>query len=151
MPIATLYAGLAVATAVAAVWDVTTRRIPNPLTIALILGSVGARGVLFGWTGAAAAAATALCCLVGGTVAYQRGWLGGGDVKLIAGAAAAFGPDDALSFLLYTGVCGGLLALAWTLQRHRFGRRIPYALAAAAGVSLVILSHSALPALRIAL
>ena len=151
MPIATLYTGLALASALAAVWDVTTRRIPNALTIALILGAVAARGVLFGWTGAAAAAATAFVCLVVGTIAFQRGWLGGGDVKLLAGVAAAFGPDDAPSFLLYTGCCGGLLALAWSLQRHRFGHRIPYALAAVAGVSLVILSHSALPALRISL
>ena len=151
MPIATLYAGLAVVAAAAAAWDVTTRRIPNELTIALMLAGVAARGALFGWAGAAAAAATALFCLICGTLAYQRRWLGGGDVKLLAGVAAAFGPDDAPSFLLYTGACGGLLALVWTLQRHRFGRRIPYALAAVAGVALVILSHSALPALRISL
>ena len=105
-------------------------------------------------------------------------WLGGGDVKLAAAAAAAFGYPDAVAFVLYTSIGGGLLAIVIALVHGRLGataanvaqmvqpmmigrtvaaltpaRRLmlPYAVAIAFGAVAVALSHSVLPFLRLTL
>jgi prepilin peptidase CpaA len=46
-----------------------------------------------------------------GAVLFARGWLGGGDVKLLAAAALWSGPAGLPQLLMLTGVIGGGLAL----------------------------------------
>ena len=87
--------------AIAVATDLRFRRIPNALTAALAIAALG----LHAASGLAAfgiALATLVAVLFIGLVAFSFGWLGGGDVKLLAAGAAALGFPDAVPFLVYT-------------------------------------------------
>lgn len=49
---------------------------------------------------------------------WRLGYLGGGDVKLLAAVGLWAGPENALQFLLVTGLAGGLLALVLIWHRQ---------------------------------
>ena len=53
--------------------------------------------------------------LVVGIVIFSFGWLGGGDVKLLAALALWAGPDYLVLLLLMTCFAGGLLAIIFVL------------------------------------
>jgi prepilin peptidase CpaA len=100
--------------------DVRTRRIPNPLAVAVaILGFVRILlvndPVAAGYTLAAGIAIRAVAFLL-----FWRGVLGGGDAKLIAATALLIGYQDLFGFLFLTSLCGAALALA-TLTRDKLG------------------------------
>jgi prepilin peptidase CpaA len=164
------------ACAVAVATDVTTRRIPNLLTAALAVAALSLAAV-HGPLSFAAALGALAGVLVLGFIAFSFGWLGGGDVKLLAAGAAALGPPDVLPFLIYTAIGGGLLGVAVALALGRFGSvmqsvtlalrpfafkgtvavvpsnpiTLPYACAIAFGAIAVALSHTAAPFLRLPL
>jgi prepilin peptidase CpaA len=158
-----------------AVWtDITTRRIPNVLTGTLAVVALGSQS-LQGAAAFASAVAILIGVLVLGSFAFSLHWLGGGDVKLAAGVGAAFGYPDVLLFLVYTSLCGGILAVGYMAFRGRLGElfgntvavlrpfayrgtvavapaqstALPYACAIAAGACAVALSHSLAPSLRL--
>ncbi len=82
--------------AIAAYGDVRTRRIPNALALAVAsLGVV--RLTLAGDFGAAL---------------HRRGYIGGGDVKLMAAAVLLVGHQALSEFLLALAVCGLVVTLA---------------------------------------
>jgi prepilin peptidase CpaA len=58
-----------------------------------------------------AAIGCAAAVIVFGAVLFSRGWIGGGDVKLLAAAALWAGAGAFPPLLLLTGLLGGLLAL----------------------------------------
>ena len=96
----------------ACVTDLRTRRIPNVLTIGAALA-----GLVFQFAtgGVEALGQAALGWLLGALVfllPFALGGLGGGDVKLLAALGAWLGPADALWLVLYTGVAGGVMAVA---------------------------------------
>jgi prepilin peptidase CpaA len=162
------------ACAIAVATDVVTRRIPNALTLALAAAALILHG-LHGWAplGVAVAAMAAVLCL--GYVAFSFGWLGGGDVKLLAASAATLGFPDAIPFLLYTAIGGGVLGCAFAVATGRLGSvfravglilrpfayngtvaikptsptMMPYACAIALGAVAVALSHTSAPFLRL--
>jgi prepilin peptidase CpaA len=164
------------ACALAVVTDVATRRIPNPLTAALALAALGLAAA-HGAFAVAGAVAIFAVVMVLGFVAFSFGWLGGGDVKLLAAGAAALGFPDAVPFLVYTAVGGGVLALIFALVTGRLRSvlqsvalvlrpfaykgtvavapanpmTLPYACAIAFGAIAVALSHTAAPFLRLPL
>ena len=132
--------------AAAAVSDLRTRRIPNVHSAALAVAGLACAAVERGLGGIAVAAAMIACVLLVGTIAFSRGWFGGGDVKLIAAGCSGLAPAHAVDFLLYTALCGGLLALAalaaspqrmaaafLTRTLPQTGTRLPYAVAIAGG------------------
>ena len=140
---------LAAAAAVAAVSDVRRRRIPNALCGALAIAGVVNAGITGGITGAGIALALLAAVLAAGTVAFARGWFGGGDVKLIAAGCCGLSPAHAADFFLYTALCGGLLSI-YALATSRMlattfitrtlpqtGTRLPYAVAVAGGALLL--------------
>ncbi|MGH7706950.1 MAG: A24 family peptidase [Vulcanimicrobiaceae bacterium] len=159
---------------VAAITDLRSRRIPNALTLSLGAAVLLLR-LLQGWSAFGTSLAVLVVVFVLGSLAFSMGWLGGGDVKLAAVAAAAFGFPDALPFLLYTSIGGGILAIAVSIACGRLGATLgnvsalvrpmiyrgtvavapargttlPYALAIAFGAVAVVLSHTALPILRL--
>jgi len=165
-----------VACAIAVATDVSSRRIPNVLTIALAVAALGLHAMQ-GWASFGASLAALVSVMLLGFAAFSMGWLGGGDVKLAAAAAAAFGFPDAVPFLLYTAIGGGLLALVVALFTGRAGTvfrsialvlrpfaykgtvavaptkpiMLPYAVAIATGATAVPLSHTAAPFLRLPL
>lgn len=106
------------AAAVACYTDVTRRRIPNVLVACLLTAGLAAQA--FHGAGAIAESIGILAILLGiGTIAFAARLIGGGDVKFIAAAAATLGWPDALPFILYTLVAGGVLAVAISLYRGR--------------------------------
>ena len=164
------------ACSVAVVTDVTTRRIPNLLTAALAIAALAVHAFA-GWSSLGIAVATMIGVLLLGFVAFSFGWLGGGDVKLLAAGAAALGLPDAVPFLIYTALAGGVFAVIFAIALGRVGNvfesvrlalrpfafkgtvavapskpiTLPYAVAIASGAAAVALSHSALPILRLPL
>ena len=104
--------GFAALMLMAAFEDLRRLVIPNALTLSLCalwpLYMVAAAPTLFGALGALGCA---LAVFLAGAVCFSRGYLGGGDVKLLAAATLWAGPGGTPALLVLTGVLGGMLAL----------------------------------------
>ncbi len=98
----------------AAVSDLLHRTIPN--RICLVLAGLGLL-----WQGSTDPfriwdpLAASLLVVIPGLWVWQRGWLGGGDIKLLAALAIWSGIADLPSLLLVVGLAGGGLALLYIL------------------------------------
>ena len=96
--------------ALAAWFDLRQRRIPNalPAAVAALWLAAAAQGsaesVILG-------CATGAALLTVGILVWRLGWLGGGDVKLIAALGLWAGPAHLDALLLGTALAGGGLAL----------------------------------------
>jgi len=98
--------------AAAAVEDFRRLVIPNLLPILLVvLWPVYFAAVAPSLYGALAAIGCALAVFIVGAILFARGYLGGGDVKLLSAATLWAGPAGTPELLLLTGVLGGALAL----------------------------------------
>ena len=95
--------------------DLHNRRIPNLLTF----GAAALGIAVSGWTGGLHGMMTSGTGWLAGLaiffVPFALRGLGGGDVKLLAALGAWVGPIDVIWVALYTGIAGGLLALATAL------------------------------------
>ena len=152
----------------AAVIDVRSRKIPNALTATMAAAAVALH------VGDGAAAVLLVLASIGvafglGALAFSAGWLGGGDVKLLAAACGLVGYPGSVSLVLFILMAGAVLALGQAARRGRlvaFVRnasalatngcapeplaRLPYGVAIAGGSSAFALS-TILPALRLPL
>jgi prepilin peptidase CpaA len=110
--------------------DIATRSIRNE--ICLVLALLGIIGLFASQMHVAESlvAATILSLLL--IVIYQRGWIGGGDVKLLAALAIGLPLVGVIQLLTITALAGGVLALV-----HLMMRLLPYPKLAPAGSSLV--------------
>jgi len=152
------------------------RRIPNWITLPLMLLAPAAAAFQFGFRSALVSGAMVIAFVAIGVGIHSAGLLGGGDVKLLAGVAALCGLPSCVDFVLYTSIAGGLLALLFALYRRELkpvltglhrrigaslvtgrlqteiagasGARMPYALAIGSGFALTAAAN-ALPFLRI--
>jgi prepilin peptidase CpaA len=108
-PWALLALGLLVATA----YDVAERRVPNWLPVGLLTSGLLAR-LLFGGAGEAAwglaGAAAGLLLLA---LPYLRGWIGGGDVKLLGACGGWLAPQLLLYAVLLGALAAGLISLLY--------------------------------------
>ena len=101
----------------AAARDIATRLIPDGVPIAIALAGLVGR-VMLGWSEAGVSLA------VGGLLfalllpLAMRGWLGGGDVKLISAMAVGLAPHETWFFIVATVFSGGVLGLAYIIGRH---------------------------------
>jgi len=148
----------------AAARDVATRLIPDGVSIGIAVVGVATR-LLEGWTAAAVSLGVALAVFFLLMLLAMRGFLGGGDVKLIGAMAAGLAPDQTLAFIIATVLAGGVLGVVYLLGRRlvpetslvpggpmvrrvlavearRIRRRgpLPYAVAIAAGGVFLLLS-----------
>jgi prepilin peptidase CpaA len=145
----------------AALHDVAFRTIPNWLptlllgvgTLIRVQSGTLMPGLLAG-----------LLIFTGTTICWLRGWLGGGDVKLLAACGMLVPPALAMSLLLAVALSGGLLAILYLAlarvlppitrsrptelirrvcrmecYRIRHRRPLPYGSAIAAGTLFVLL------------
>lgn len=146
---------------IAAWTDVAKFTIPNWIPGVIILIWAAAAPFLgLGWSGAGLSLATFAVVLALGMALWAPGWLGGGDVKLIAAGALWFGWPDVFVFILFAAAAGGVLALVLIALRRVApalpvsaevigksalapGAPAPYAVAIAAG-ALLALPQSAL-------
>lgn len=103
--------GFAMLMAVAAFEDFRRYTIPNWVTLGLCaLWPLYLIGVV-GLTPALMAVACAAAVFAVGLLLFARGYVGGGDVKLLAAAMLWAGPTAAASVLILTALIGGVLAL----------------------------------------
>ncbi|MBU6164680.1 MAG: prepilin peptidase [Alphaproteobacteria bacterium] len=149
---------LALALVAAAGFDLWRYEIPDTLTILILVAAV-----LYGlgtpghdWASHAAAGGIFFAF---GLLAFARGWLGGGDVKIMTGCACWASLATLAEQVLLIALAGGGLALALILLRRglalaglagdnpprlfRPGADLPYAVAIAAGMLLWVLRHLA--------
>jgi len=122
---ATLTAVAVVWAAVAAFWDLRTKRIPNWLTLPAILLGLAVNAVL---SGAAGLWASFLGTAVGAAlllVPFAMGGMGAGDVKMLAAVGAIAGPRVVFHSFLYGAIAGGLVAAALLAGRFYLFRGRP--------------------------
>jgi prepilin peptidase CpaA len=157
----------------AAYTDLVRRRISNVLTFGLAAAALGLSGT-HGAIPFAVMLATYVALLIAGTVPFSRGWIGGGDVKLIAAGAVCAGWPGFVSLLLITSVAGGVLALIELARARRLQfalmqlataayvgslgrgvlleperRKLPYALAILTGALYLLASETFAPWLQL--
>lgn len=103
----------------AAISDITRLRIPNWLSATLFAAFPATAWLSdLGWALLFRGIACAMVLLGIGAFMAARGWLGGGDAKLLAATAAWIGWPGVLKFILIMGVVGGALALMLLLFRR---------------------------------
>jgi prepilin peptidase CpaA len=113
--------------AVVAYGDLRTRRIANGLSIAVAALGLARLAVIGDWSHAIYTIAAAAAVLAVAYLMFWRGWLGGGDAKLLPAAALLVGWHDLFGFLLLMSLAGAVLALA-VLAAGRFGGPLGYLL-----------------------
>lgn len=134
----------------AAVEDALRLRISNITTLVVLAGAVAA-ALIDGPTWSLWQNGLAfLVLLLLGTAAFAGGWLGGGDVKLLAVTALWFDLRAAVWFVAMVFLSGGIVAIAYLVARpfrksplDKRSRRIPYGIAIAVGAALVVLLNPA--------
>ena len=145
----------------AAMHDIAARTVPNWMAATLaILGL--ATQIMHGRAITGLAAGLAVFLLA--AFCWRRGWMGGGDVKLLGAAAIVVPPGDVANFIAVVALTGAVLALVYLGARRitaapsaqrparlvaracrverwriRRGGPLPYACAIAAGVLFIIL------------
>jgi prepilin peptidase CpaA len=108
--------------AVAAWHDVATRTIPDSVSLILIGIGMLVR-VPAGPAGLSLSVATALVLFLLLLIAYSRGLLGGGDVKVMSALAVGLAPLDVYRFVIATALAGGFLGISYLLLSRRFVAR----------------------------
>jgi prepilin peptidase CpaA len=107
--------------AVATFTDLRSRRIPNWLVLPFLIAGIAVstwRGGLTG--GLHSLAGIGLGMLLFGILAWLGG-MGMGDVKLCAAIGAWIGPGQLAIALVFTGIAGGVMALAWAVRGRFLG------------------------------
>lgn len=140
--------------------DLFTMTIPNRITLGLAAAFVVALPFSgLDAMGVASHLGAGLLMLVVGIFMFTRGWLGGGDAKLLAAASLWLGFEWLFPYLIYVAMTGGTLVTAillyrslalpeilcrqpWAVRLHTAGGGIPYGIALAAG-GLWIYPHTA--------
>jgi len=140
----------------AAGWDVASFTIPNFIQFGLV--AAFAAFVLFSGIPVSAAGTHLLAGLVGlaaGFALFAFGYIGGGDAKLFACIALWLGFRDLPQYALVACVLGGGLSVAllaarklplpatfarhqWVLRLHDSRSGVPYGVALAAGLFLIL-------------
>jgi prepilin peptidase CpaA len=151
--------------------DLRWRRVPNLLTygsIVILVALSATRGLL----SLALTLGSAIVVVLAGSLIFGLGWLGGGDIKLLAAGAAAVGFPSFFLVLLYVAAIGGIIGACYALREGRLrtivsnvalsavagtnvtpaaaSRRVPYALAICGGACFYAASESFAPWLRFA-
>ena len=147
-----------VAMAFAAAFDLLTMTIPNKVSLALVaafLVVAPLAGLPWGMIGIHIATGAAV--LVAGFFMFVRGYMGGGDAKLLAASALWLGFDSLPEFLITVGILGGVLSVvilalrripeiyvpgpAWLVRLHSKDSGVPYGLAIG-GAALMMYPHT---------
>ena len=144
LPSLVLLCALALLLVSAAIEDLRCRQIANAKTLGIALLAPAwwwAAGVT-PWPDVAIQLGLAIALLAAFAAAFHFGWMGGGDVKLIA-ALALWLPAGPLAWMLVVmSLFGGALTLL-TVAHHRLSRRtgiveVPYGVAIALAALLTL-------------
>jgi prepilin peptidase CpaA len=110
--------------------DIATRLIRNEICLVLALLGIAGQFANPMQVAASLIAATILLAML--LIIYQRGWIGGGDVKLLVALAIGLPLTGVVELLTITALAGGVLALV-----HLMMRLLPQPKLAPAGSSFV--------------
>lgn len=110
--------------------DVATRLIRNEFCLVLALLGIAAQLTSPMQLAQSLVSAAILFLLL--VVIYMRGWMGGGDVKLLVALAVGLPLTGVIQLLTITALAGGVLALV-----HLMMRLLPYPRLVPAGSSLM--------------
>jgi prepilin peptidase CpaA len=110
--------------------DIATRLIHNEICLSLALLGIASQFAGHAHVAESLVTATILFLLL--LVVYARGWMGGGDVKLLVALAIGLPLMGVVQLLTVTTLAGGVLALA-----HLVMRRLPFPRPAPAGSSVL--------------
>jgi len=110
---------VAAVTAIAAVVDIRTRRVPNWLTFGAAAFGIAMATVRPDGVGVAGAFEGLLVGLLLMLPGHVIGKTGAGDVKLLAALGTLLGPKAIVMAFLYSAVAGGGLAVLVAIQRRR--------------------------------
>ncbi len=143
------------AMAFAGAMDLLTMTIPNRVSLFLIAAFVVVFPIAaFGWPTLLSHIGAGVLMLAVGIAMFARGWLGGGDAKILAAASLWLGFDRLPEYLILVALLGGALAMLllfyrkltpppfllkqeWAMRLHRQSTGIPYGIAlAAAGLCI---------------
>jgi prepilin peptidase CpaA len=105
-----------------AYWDIRYRRIPNWATLPGVALGLGLNGLFIGWQGLKTSGLGLLVGFAALLVLFVLGWMGGGDVKLMAAVGALKGFPFVVSALFYSLVVGvviGIAMLIWNRKAQR--------------------------------
>ena len=135
--------GLTVLLAIGAYTDVTARRLPNWLSLILLVTGLALAATQGGWSAVGWHSAHAGIALLVGMALFATGGIGGGDAKFYTGLAAWFALADGLDLLLWVSIAGIVLIIGWIVLKRTVmsGRakpegdfaKFPYGLAIALG------------------
>ena len=103
-------AGAALLLAAAAAQDMALRIIPNAVCVGIAL-----TGVMLQLENGLVVRSLIYASLVfaGAVLCWKRGWMGGGDVKLLGAAALVVPPHDVGDLLVLTALSGGVLSVIY--------------------------------------
>jgi prepilin peptidase CpaA len=139
----------------AGVRDLTTMTIPNWLTLTLALAFlIAAVATAMPLAEIALHLAVGFAVLLVGMGFFAKGWIGGGDAKLMAAIGLWVGWTQAIPYFVTASIFGGALTLLilgfrtlplpaffvrqpWLLRLHDRGEGIPYGLALAAAALII--------------
>lgn len=122
--------------AMACVWDLRERRVPNILTVPVAIFGL----VLALTEGAWSGGGWALAGLVAGGGLFfppvVLGYIGAGDMKLMAAAGTLLGPMGIVRGTLAGAILGGIWAVGWMVVKKDKDRKaaLPYAPPLAVGI-----------------
>ena len=111
---------------VAALRDATTMTIPNGLCLTgLAAFAPVALLAHMPFNAIGLSVAVGLTCLVAGMAMFAARWIGGGDAKLLAVCGLWMGWPLLMTFLFWTALAGGGLAIGLLVVRKWVGRDTP--------------------------
>jgi len=143
-----LLACLAVLLLIGAATDLSSRIIPNRLNALIALLAIAwwlANGL--GWADILAQIGLSIGVLLVFALFFHMGWMGGGDVKLLAGLALWLPVEKMAGLLVWMAIGGGVLTVV-ILAVHRLRRaegrpEVPYGVAIV-GAALLVLTNDIL-------
>lgn len=131
---------------VAAGYDIKTRRIPNSLSLLILLSGVAYLATLDGWYEIFYHVSHFALALIAGMFLFKLQVWGGGDAKFYSAAAIWFPLAQAPLLAMVTALAGGIVVLVWgawaTFTRRKgWSRNLPYGVAIATGVLVLFLEN----------
>lgn len=103
----------------ATLWDISTNRIPNLITLPAIVLGILLNTYYSGLTGLGDALAGSVVGILLLIIPFAFGGMGGGDVKLLAAVGALNGLLMVMYTFLYSAVAGGVIALVVALFKGK--------------------------------
>ena len=105
--------------AIAAVYDIRFRRIPNWLVLSGLVLGLGLNTFLSRWQGARASLLGIILAFLVYFPLYMLRGMGAGDVKLMAAIGAIVGPSNWFGIFILSGLLGGVFAVLFLVSRGK--------------------------------